>query len=245
LSREALGIAMFLAGLSGFTFFKLINVWLDLGVVDLIANGFGVFAGFTGLIGLYFMHCIYRIEARPFWNHWQVLTSFFGTMFSLGAVLLGAFVIPTMLIAGESVATILPLLAGLSALGLLAEGIGLVAHAKYLNTESGEGAAAHYIQWTTFGKTYLLRNVLIGVSAAVMALVAIFGGDNLTSLMAVTLAGLATVAALLAGRALFYVLVIPTTMPGAFFWKNKGFEQHARDIGLAEMPQVGVVPDLH
>ena len=47
------------------------------------------------------------------------------------------------------------------------------------------------------------------------------------------------------GRALFYVLVIPTTMPGAFFWKNKGFEQHARDIGLAEMPQVGVIPNVH
>ena len=50
---------------------------------------------------------------------------------------------------------------------------------------------------------------------------------------------------LLIGRALFYVLVIPTTMPGAFFWKNKGFEEHARDVGLADMPQVGVVPHLH
>jgi hypothetical protein len=40
-------------------------------------------------------------------------------------------------------------------------------------------------------------------------------------------------------------LVIPTTMPGAFFWKNKGFEQHARDIGLANMPQVGVAPLRH
>jgi len=245
LSREALGIAMFLAGLSGFTFFKLINVWLDMSVINAVANGFGFFALATGLVGLYFMHCIYGIEARPFWNHWQVLTSFFGTMFSLGAVLLGAFVIPAMLIAGDSVATVLPMLAAFSALGLIAEGVGLIAHAKYLNTESGEGAAAHYIQWTTFGKTYLLRNVLIGASAVVMAAVAIFGGDNLTSLMAATFAGLAAVASLLAGRALFYVLVIPTTMPGAFFWKNKGFEQHARDIGLAEMPQVGVVPDLH
>ena len=44
---------------------------------------------------------------------------------------------------------------------------------------------------------------------------------------------------------LFYVLVIPTTMPGAFFWKNKGFEEHARDIGLANMPQVGVAPLRH
>ena len=46
-------------------------------------------------------------------------------------------------------------------------------------------------------------------------------------------------------RALFYVLVIPTTMPGAFFWKNKGFEDHARATGLANMPQVGVVPNAH
>jgi len=53
------------------------------------------------------------------------------------------------------------------------------------------------------------------------------------------------VVASLMGRALFYVLVVPTTMPGAFFWKNKGFEQHARDIGLADMPQVGVVPNRH
>ncbi len=30
-------------------------------------------------------------------------------------------------------------------------------------------------------------------------------------------------------------------MPGAFFWKNKGFIEHARDIGLADKPQVGVV----
>jgi hypothetical protein len=34
-------------------------------------------------------------------------------------------------------------------------------------------------------------------------------------------------------------------MPGAFFWKNKGFEEHARDIGLAERPQVGVAPLKH
>jgi hypothetical protein len=53
------------------------------------------------------------------------------------------------------------------------------------------------------------------------------------------------IVSLLIGRALFYILVIPTTMPGAFFWKNKGFEEHARDVGLADMPQVGVVPACH
>ena len=54
------------------------------------------------------------------------------------------------------------------------------------------------------------------------------------------LAVLALLGAALIGRALFYVLVIPTTMPGAFFWKNPAFEEHARDAGLADMSQVGV-----
>jgi hypothetical protein len=54
-----------------------------------------------------------------------------------------------------------------------------------------------------------------------------------------------SLAVALVGRALFYVLVVPTTMPGAFFWKNKAFEQHARDIGLADFPQTGVVPLSH
>ena len=55
----------------------------------------------------------------------------------------------------------------------------------------------------------------------------------------------AAIAAAILGRALFYVLVIPTTMPGAFFWRNKGFVDHARETGLAAMPQVGVVMERH
>ncbi|HID45917.1 MAG TPA: aspartate carbamoyltransferase, partial [Chromatiaceae bacterium] len=47
------------------------------------------------------------------------------------------------------------------------------------------------------------------------------------------------------GRAMFYVMVIPTTMPGAFFWKNKGFVEHARETGLADMPQLGVAYEQH
>jgi len=54
------------------------------------------------------------------------------------------------------------------------------------------------------------------------------------------LAALVLLGAALIGRALFYVLTIPTTMPGAFFWKNPAFEEHARDAGLANMSQVGV-----
>jgi hypothetical protein len=58
------------------------------------------------------------------------------------------------------------------------------------------------------------------------------------------IAALATAAAVV-GRMLFYALVIPTTMPGAFFWRNPAFQEHARETGLAKMPQVGVAMDCH
>ncbi|MGR8953497.1 MAG: DmsC/YnfH family molybdoenzyme membrane anchor subunit, partial [Gammaproteobacteria bacterium] len=47
------------------------------------------------------------------------------------------------------------------------------------------------------------------------------------------------------GRSLFFVLVIPTTMPGAFFWKNSGFVEHSRATGLADKPQHGVAYERH
>ncbi|WP_198343228.1 DmsC/YnfH family molybdoenzyme membrane anchor subunit [Oleiphilus messinensis] len=245
LSREALGIAVFFAGLAGYTFFELMHSWLDWG---LFAFGTGVSAFValvSGLVGLYFMHCIYRIPARPFWNHWQVLTSFFGTMFSLGGVLVALFVVLPMAWQGEEINGVLTACAAVTCLGLVAEGVGLWRHAAYLNTESGEGAASHYVQCTTFGKTYWLRNVLMAVAASGMALIAMTGWESALAAAAFVLLAMCAVVALLIGRALFYVLVIPTTMPGAFFWKNKGFEEHARDVGLADMPQVGVVANVH
>ncbi|MEH6576339.1 MAG: DmsC/YnfH family molybdoenzyme membrane anchor subunit [Amphritea sp.] len=239
LSREALGIAMFFAGLCGFTFVKTLQLWFDSSLLNSLLNLSGIFACTAGLVGLYFMHCIYRIKARPFWNHWQVLTSFYGTLLSLGSIFLGAIFLPAS--AGSEV--LLSVLAAIMLLGILAEGFGLVAHARYLNTESGEGAAAHYVQCTTFGKTYLARNAAL-VAAAALSLTALIAGGT-TGLLLWTIAAVLTAVALLVGRALFYVLVIPTTMPGAFFWKNKGFEQHAKDIGLAAKVEAGIVADAH
>jgi hypothetical protein len=34
-------------------------------------------------------------------------------------------------------------------------------------------------------------------------------------------------------------------MPGAFFWKNQDFIDHARTTGLVDREQVGVVRELH
>ena len=80
-------------------------------------------------------------------------------------------------------------------------------------------------------------------AAAVVATIVVLGrGPTELGWAAV---GVTAVVTSVISRSLFYVLVVPTTMPGAFFWKNKGFEEHARDIGLANLPQVGVAPLRH
>lgn len=65
------------------------------------------------------------------------------------------------------------------------------------------------------------------------------------TLLAFSLLTIIALASNIISRALFYVVVIPTTMPGAFFWKNAGFVEHAREVGLANMPQMGVAYETH
>ena len=245
LSREALGIALFFAGLTGFTLISFINEWLQFEWLETIRMFVGYFTLVAAVAGLYFMHCIYRIKARPFWNHWQVLSSFLGTTMSAGGVLFGLFSASAYFIESLNFNPLLSLVAGVVFFGLFIESVGLYAHAKYLNKEEGEGAAAHYIQCTTFGNTYIARNMVIGVSMLAAIVFCVWTPNGWLATTVGLMFSLVLMLALLVGRALFYVLVIPTTMPGAFFWKNKGFEEHARDIGLANMPQVGVVPDPH
>ena len=253
-SREALGVALFFSGIAAFTGLELLNVSLNyfalstegatrlIGISQHVAASFAIF---TGLIGLYWMYRSYRIPARPFWDHWQVFTSFFGSMFSFGSVVLALIAIPALIVSGQPHAQLLQITAGLAGLGLLAECLGLLSHAKFLDTESGEGAAAHYVQQTTFGKTYVARNTLMAFGVLSTVLIALTLSSSVFGLVLAAIAAPAILISLIVGRALFYILVIPTTMPGAFFWKNKGFEDHARDVGLADMPQVGVVPSCH
>ncbi|WP_284618771.1 DmsC/YnfH family molybdoenzyme membrane anchor subunit [Aquabacterium humicola] len=264
-SREGLGIAVFVGGLGLHTLASLPgNAWFQallqavIGVdvsaaaqwpavraASTVSGGLAL-AGATG--GLYYMVKCYRIKARPFWNHWQTATAFGGSVLSLGSLLAGAVVLST-LAALDQPRDIAALVFGsLLTLGLAIESIGHVAHAKAMGTAEHEGGAAYYIQSTTFGKTYHLRNALLGVNlllAATLLTVLAAEGASAYTLAGWALVGVVTVFTSLVSRALFYVLVIPTTMPGAFFWKNKAFEEHARDIGLANMPQVGVAPLRH
>lgn len=264
LSREALGVALFFGFMTavtalsllehGFlywfndtTLLHLVNVnWLDTSVVKYITSSFTGLAAVAGLYGIYFMQMIYRIKARPFWNHWQVATSFFGSMFSLGAVLIGLVSIAMTLFIGSDVIPLLNALTGFIVFGLIVEVTGHVFHTHFLQREESEASGSYYMLTTQFGKTWIARNILLGICTLSMIVLCVIklpvGGAGLIGWSAISIAILITA---LVSRALFYVLVIPTTMPGAFFWRNKGFEEHARKTGLAKLPQVGVLEEAH
>jgi DMSO reductase iron-sulfur subunit len=259
--REGLGIALFMAFLGLHLLCALpanglfASLWQMLtgspvrqGFVDALATPatvFGYLAILSGGAGLYYMNRCYRIPARPFWNHWQVATSFYGNGLSLGSVATGLLLIPALLLAQTDTAAGIQLVAGLIGCGAAIEAVGLWRHNRDMTAAEHEGAASHYVQCTTFGNSYWLRNALLGATTIAAVATAVFGGDSLLSLAVLAALALGLTVSCLMGRALFYVLVIPTTMPGAFFWRNKGFEQHARDIGLADMPQVGTAPLRH
>jgi DMSO reductase iron-sulfur subunit len=248
--REGLGMLLYMvfAGLhlllmlpANDIFISLLGDW---GRFDTFASVSGYLALIAGSVGLYYMYRCYRIRARPFWNHWQTATSFLGTTITLGSILLGLVGIPILMVLGGDINQLFIIVLGGIVIGSVMEGLGLWRHAIAMDTANNEGSVSHYIQCTVFGKSYVLRNCLIAanVAAALLLLLLAPSAISLGLALVVCLSVLLTA---LISRTLFYVLVIPTTMPGAFFWKNKDFEEHARDIGLANMPQVGVVAHSH
>jgi DMSO reductase iron-sulfur subunit len=233
-SREIAGVTAFFTGLMGYSFFAL----FDNTFTHLLQTGFALL-GLAGIaLGGYYMYKLYRIEARPYWNHWHTGASFIGTGLSLGSLLI---VLITLIFSSLSseLATVLALII---ALGLAIEGIGLFAHARDLKPATSEGAASFYEQTTTYGNPYWLRNGLLIIGILFALSMSILATNSTIGFMVLTLIALSVA---VIGRSLFYVLVIPTTMPGAFFWKNKGFVDHAREIGLADMPQMGVAYEKH
>jgi len=255
-SREGLGIAIFMSMLGLHVAACLPgHVLVQRLIGDFNGPLFGVLRQVTGglavvasAVGLYYMTRCYRIKARPFWNHLQVGTAFFGSALSLGSLLVAAVLLPTLWWLGLPLQGAYTVAMAVLASGLAVEGLGHWKHARDLSPAEHEGGASYYVQATTFGKTFLLRNGLLGLNlAAALGLLLLSEtlGVGHLAILALPLLGLSLLASSLISRALFYVLVIPTTMPGAFFWKNKGFEEHARAIGLARMPQVGVAMPRH
>ena len=243
-SREVAGIAVFYNFLGAYTVlsaFPQLSQWLPASLLATLTTWSGYGAALSGIVALYFMHSIYRIKARPFWNHWQVLTSFYGSMLALGPLAIGLVFAP---LSEESSSLLAPLAWAVFA-GLALEAIGLYFHARDLKRQGGEGAAAQAVQSTQFGYSYLVRNAALGFSVAATLSFALLVPQGTAGSIAWLILALAATLAAVIGRMLFYALVIPTTMPGAFFWRNAAFQEHARETGLAKMPQVGVAMEGH
>lgn len=247
-SREVAGIAVFYNFLGVYTLLTtlpMLFTWLPDGLVAGLVACCGWGALISGLAALYFMQRIYRIKARPYWNHWQVLTAFYGNMLVLGPLLVALVYAVVQLYSGLAWSEPASQLAAVMLAGLIMEAVGLYYHVRALQTGSGEGQASHYEQTTTFGNTWLARNAGLGLSMVLTLVITLTSPAGIAGLLLWLTAAAVIVLTAIIGRALFYALVIPTTMPGAFFWRNRGFEEHARETGLAEMPQVGVLPECH
>jgi len=233
-SREIAGVSLFFAGLTLYT----LLAFFDNPIITFLQN----MAGFIALIGLivggYFMYKLYRIEARPFWNHINTATSFIATGMVLGALFVVVFALIFSTISALMNQAILLIIT----LGFILEIAGLWLHSKHLKSAASEGAASFYEQTTTYGNSYWLRNSLLMLALIISVAMLL---TETHSLMAYIMLTITALTAAILGRALFYVVVIATTMPGAFFWKNKGFVEHARETGLADMPQLGVVYERH
>lgn len=250
LSREICGVTLFFMGFAGFALFSLLELFglfnkidiLNVNVIEALKTASAFVAIIGGVFGLYYMIKLYLIPARPYWNHWQTASTFVSTALVFGAV-------SVVLISSLATATLENALIHQAAVvvlvGLVIEAVGLLFHAHDLKKNKGEGAVSHFEQTTRYGKSYLLRNILLVINMVILSSIIVLGLSGLAGVIIGLTLTLSLITSSIIGRALFYVLVIPTTMPGAFFWRNKGFQEHAREIGLADMQQVGVLPASH
>ncbi len=237
LSREIAGVSAFFAGLAGYTFFS----FFDNAFTNVLAGASAVLGLIGFAAGSYYMYKLYRIKARPFWDHWQTASTFYGSMLSLGGLLIA--IVASLFMQNSH--GLIKYLAVVIALGLIIEAVGLVFHARDLKKGAGEGQAAYYELSTSFGKTYLLRNTLLVLNILVAIMLSYSGLSGIGGIIIGVLFTASVITMAYLGRIIFYALVIPTTMPGAFFWKNKGFVDHARESGLADMQQLGVAYERH
>ncbi|MFZ5877088.1 MAG: DmsC/YnfH family molybdoenzyme membrane anchor subunit, partial [Nitrospirota bacterium] len=222
--------------------------WLPAGIADLVPSLLGWIGVAAGGLGMYSMIRCYRIKARPFWDHWHSGGAFASSAVILGSATVGAIFGLVEVMAGRSPFPVSDPAAAALLAGLALQGMSLAAHLRFLNQRGDEAAVSRRLLLTTYGKTYAARWVswaVLVISAVTLVAVGDPGAPTPWSPAAWAVIWTAAVVHELVGRALFYVVVVPTTHPGAFFWGNKVFETHARVSGLAKMPQVGVVPGEH
>lgn len=203
-------------------------------------------ASLFGMAGIYCMVRIYRIPARPYWHHVHTGTLFAKSGLALGPLFLGTGVGGWSLVAGAApdTVTVLHWCAGI-ALWAVMSGVGANFDLEAdLERQGGEGRAAIIRLKGDHGAAWLSR-VALALAASVVLCGALAAGAVGMTTALVSLALALTLAGEVLERSLFYRVVVPTSMSGGYFLKNRRFEDLARETGLARDPTVGVAPDPH
>ena len=241
-SREIAGVSGFFVGVLLTGFLLLLEMsWPNIATLVFLRNAAAFLTILSGLLGLYYMYRLYRIPARPYWDHWQTATAFISTCLTLGALIIAVASVFVM----EDAEAVLPGLVIIILLGLIIETIGHYFHARDLRASASEGAASHYLQRTKFAYPSLIRNGLLFINIVFASAIIVAGQQGGAGLLILAVFTISLLGSAIIGRSLFYALVIPTTMPGAYFWKNQGFVEHARESGLADIQALGVEYERH
>ncbi len=225
------------------TVFPMITSWLPEAYPEILTQVLGFGATIMGPVGLYCMYRCYRINARPFWDHWHSGGAFFSSALILGSLSIGLIFGIAEFILGNSPARTLSTMAFPLLVGMLLQGGALLSHQHDMTARGEEAAVSLGLMVGKYGKTYFAR----WISWAILVVVAlIYAGFGLEGGLSLSIWGGISSLALVhevIGRALFYIMVVPTTTPGGIFWKNQSFQTQALQSGLADFPQVGVIKD--
>lgn len=178
---------------------------------------------FAGAAGIFCMSQIYQIKARPFWKHKNTFVSFFSATLTTGPLLAGVFYMFSS--DGSNVEQVLKLLCLPALTGSLLQISGNLSHLKYLESNSAESNLSLSRIMKNFQFEHGLRLGGLGSIAVLSGLSFVTGS--------IFLFGVAFFLSLLTqylDRALFYTLVAPASMPGAFFWRNRSFEHAEKHL---------------
>ncbi len=203
-------------------------------------TGLGVVTATFGILGLLCMVMIYRIPARPYWNHRHTGVAFFASGLILGPLGFAG----VLMLAGNGNHGVVVVSLAVALMASLVARFSHRDHIAWLEARGDEAGASLELLNTEHRTAFALRKGLgWAVPVALMAALLVPSGATQGMLLALALA-LAVIGEALE-RFLFYLVVIATTMPGALFLKNKAFENLARETGLAADPCVGVAPNTH
>jgi len=215
------------------------------GLALLVPVFLGSAACVLGPLGLYCMYRCYRIPARPFWDHWHSGGAFFSSGLILSSTVIGVLFGLIGLAKSGEIASVFRFLSVVFALGLILQQAARTQLLRYLKARGEEASVSRMQMNTVFGKIDTGRFyswVLMMSTALFFIVLPPSGAAGITVWSAIALIA---VIHEVVGRALFYVIIVPTTVPRGFFWGNQAFESLARKSGLAEKPQVGVLADGH